>query len=101
MLFHVSHHLLLGDLALRDLGGVGLPPVLDGRVGSVLERLDEVAAEVDGDRGAGQPIRLELLQVVQQRLQLLGVPRRQLVGSLRIRDWLLRRPLLQHRHGVV
>jgi hypothetical protein len=36
--------------------------------------LDEAAAEADGHRGAGQPLRLELLQVVQQGLQLLGVP---------------------------
>jgi hypothetical protein len=36
--------------------------------------LDEAAAEADGHRSAGQPLRLELLQVVQQGLQLLGVP---------------------------
>jgi hypothetical protein len=51
-------------------------------MGSVLERLDKVAAEADGQRGVGQPSRLELFLVVQQGLELLGVPRRQLVGPL-------------------
>jgi hypothetical protein len=51
----------------------------------VLERLDEAAAEADGHRGAGQPFRLELLQVVQQGFELLGVPHHQLVGPLRTR----------------
>jgi hypothetical protein len=45
-------------------------------VGPVLERLDEAAAEADGHHGVGQPLRLELLQVIQQGLRLLGVPRR-------------------------
>jgi hypothetical protein len=48
---------------LGDPGWVGLPPILKGRMGPVLERLDE-AAEADGHRGAGQPLRLELLQGV-------------------------------------
>jgi hypothetical protein len=69
-----SHHLLLGDLALCDPSRFGLPPVLKGRMGPVLERLDELAAEADGHRDAGQPLRLELLQVIQQGLELLGVP---------------------------
>jgi hypothetical protein len=30
--------------------------------------LDEAAAEVDAHRGTGQPLRLELLQVIQQGL---------------------------------
>jgi hypothetical protein len=42
--------------------------------------LEEAAAEADGHRGAGQPLRLELLQVVQQGLELFGVSRRQLVS---------------------
>jgi hypothetical protein len=90
-----SHHLRHGDLALCDPGGVGLPPVLEGWLRSVLERLDEAATEADGDHGAGQPIRLELLQVVQQGLQLLGAPERQLVGPLQVRDRRRPRPLLQ------
>jgi hypothetical protein len=32
-----------------------------------------MAAEADGHRGVGQPLRLELLQVIQQGLELLGV----------------------------
>jgi hypothetical protein len=49
-----SRHLRLGDLALHDPNRVGLPPVLEGRVGPVLERLDEAAVEADGYRGTGQ-----------------------------------------------
>jgi hypothetical protein len=63
-----------------------LPLVLKGRMGPVLERLDEAAAEADGHRGACQPLRLELLQVVQQGLELHGVPRHQLVGPFRAWD---------------
>jgi hypothetical protein len=55
-------------------------------MGPVLERLDEAAAEADGHYGACQPLRLELLQVVQQGLQLLGVQHRQLVGPFRAYD---------------
>jgi hypothetical protein len=62
----MSRHLCLGDLALHDPSKVGLPPVLEGRVGPILERLDEAAAEADCHCGTGQPLRLELLQVVQQ-----------------------------------
>jgi hypothetical protein len=43
-------------------------------------------AEADGHHNAGQPLRLELLQVVQQGLELLGVQRRQLVGPFRASD---------------
>jgi hypothetical protein len=64
---------------LGDPGWVRLSPVLEGRMGSVLERLDEAAAEADGHRGVGQPFRLELHKVVQQGLLPLGVPRTQLV----------------------
>jgi hypothetical protein len=60
----VSHHLHLGDLVLCDQSGFGLPPVLEGRMGPVLERLDEAAAEADGHHGAGQPLSLEMLQVI-------------------------------------
>jgi hypothetical protein len=49
-----SHHLRLGDLVLCDPGGIGLPPVLKGRMGPILERLDKVAAEADSHRGAGR-----------------------------------------------
>jgi hypothetical protein len=42
-----------GDLALQDPSGVGLPTVLEGRVGSILERLNEATAEADGHRGTG------------------------------------------------
>jgi hypothetical protein len=49
-------------------------------MGLVLERLDEVAAEANGHRGARQPVRLELLQVIQQGLELLSVLRHRLVG---------------------
>jgi hypothetical protein len=55
-------------------------------MGPVLERLDEATAEADGHRGAGQPLRLELLQVVQQGLELLCVQRRQLVGPFQAHD---------------
>jgi hypothetical protein len=96
-----SHHLRLGDLALCDPSGVALPPVLTGRMGPVLERLDEVATEGDGLRGAGQALSLELLQVVQQGLELLGVPRCKLVGPFRTRDRHPPCPLLQSRCGVV
>jgi hypothetical protein len=41
---------------------------IKGRMGTILERLDEEATEADGHIGAGQPLRLELLQVVQQGL---------------------------------
>jgi hypothetical protein len=51
-----------------------------------LERLDEAAAEADGHRATGQPLHLQLLQVVQQGLQLLSVSRRQLIGPLWVRD---------------
>jgi hypothetical protein len=68
-----SYHLHLGDLALRDPGWVGLAPVFEGRMGLVLERLDEAVAEADGHCSAGHPLCLELLQVVQQGLELLGV----------------------------
>jgi hypothetical protein len=63
-----SRHLRLGDLALHDPSRVGLPPVLEGRVGLILERLDEVATEADGHRGTGQLFRLEPLQFIQQGL---------------------------------
>jgi hypothetical protein len=46
----------------------------------VRERLDEAATKADGHRDASHPLHLELLQVVQQELELLRVPRRQLVG---------------------
>jgi hypothetical protein len=36
--------------------------------------LDEAVAEANGHSGIGQPLHLELLQVIQQGLQLLGVP---------------------------
>jgi hypothetical protein len=49
-------------------------------MGPILERLDETVAEADGHRDAGQPLCLELLQVIQLGLELLGVQRRQLVG---------------------
>jgi hypothetical protein len=45
----------------------------------VLESLDETAAEADGHRGANQPLHLELLQVVHQGLELLGVQHRSLL----------------------
>jgi hypothetical protein len=78
-----SYHLRLGDLVLRDSGWVGLTIVFKGRIGPVLERLDQAAAETDGHYGAVQPLRLELLQVVQQGHELLGVQHRQLVGPFR------------------
>jgi hypothetical protein len=55
--------------------------------------LEEAAAEADGHRGAGQPFCLELLQIVQQGLELFGVPRRQLVGPLQDGDRDPPRPL--------
>jgi hypothetical protein len=61
----MSHHLLLRDLVLHDPSGVGLPLVLEGRVGPILEGLDEAVAEVDDHHGTGQPLRLRLLQAVQ------------------------------------
>jgi hypothetical protein len=45
-----GYHLRLGDLALCDSGRVRLPPILEGWVGPVLERLDETTAEADGHR---------------------------------------------------
>jgi hypothetical protein len=86
---------------LHDSGQVGLTPILKGRMGPVLERLDQAAAETDGHRGAGQPLRLALLQVVQQRLGLLGVQRRQLVGPFRAYDRNPPRPRPQRRRRVV
>jgi hypothetical protein len=74
--FHTGRHLRLGDLVLHDPSRVGLPPVLEGRVALILERLDEAATEADGHHNTGQPLHLELLQVVQQGLQLFGVSRR-------------------------
>jgi hypothetical protein len=56
-----GYHLLLGDLALCDPSWVRLPLILEGRVGPVLEMLDEMEAETDGHRGAGQPLCHELL----------------------------------------
>jgi hypothetical protein len=70
-------------------------------MGPVLERLDEAATEADGHRGTGQPLRLELLQVVQQGLELLGVPRRQLVGPFWAWDRDPPRPLPKCRRRVV
>jgi hypothetical protein len=58
-------------------------------------------AEADGHRGTGQPFRLDLLQVDQQGLQLLGVARRQLVGPLRVQDQSPPRSFLERRFGVV
>jgi hypothetical protein len=57
----VGHHLRLGDLALSDPSWIGLPPVLEGRMGPILEWLNETAAEADGHHGIGQPLHLELL----------------------------------------
>jgi hypothetical protein len=67
-------------------------------MGPFLERLDEVAAEADVHRGAGQPLHLELLEVVQQAHDLFGVPRRQLVGPFRA--WAGVRPLRSLSAGV-
>jgi hypothetical protein len=50
---------------LHDPSGVGLPLVLEGRVGPILEGLDEAVAEVGDHHGTGQPLRLRLLQAVQ------------------------------------
>jgi hypothetical protein len=61
---HLSRHLRLGDLALHDMGGVGLPLVLEDWVGPFLDGLDEVAAEAYDHRATGQPLCLQLLQVV-------------------------------------
>jgi hypothetical protein len=36
---HPVHHFLLGDLVLHDSGGVGLAPILVGRVHSILDWL--------------------------------------------------------------
>jgi hypothetical protein len=63
--------------------------------------LDEAATKADGHRGIGQPLRLELLQVVQQGLQLLSVPGCQLVGPLRVRDRCPPRSILERRCRVV
>jgi hypothetical protein len=46
---------------LCNPGRVRLPPILEGRMGPVLERLDETVTEADGRGGAGQPLRIELL----------------------------------------
>jgi hypothetical protein len=78
-----------------------LSPVFKGRMGPVPERLDKEVVEADGHRGAGQPLRLELLQIVQQGLELFGVPRRQLVGPFQARDWDPPRPLPKHRRRIV
>jgi hypothetical protein len=83
-----GHHFCSGDLELHDPSRVGLHPVLEGWVGPVLERLDEVAAEANGHRGTKQPVRLKLLQVDQQGLQ------------LRVRDWSLPRSFLELRRGL-
>jgi hypothetical protein len=83
---HASYHLRLGDLALCNSGRVGLTPIFKGQMGPILKRLDETAAEADGHRGAGQPLRLELLQVVQQWIELSGVRHHQLVGPFRAYD---------------
>jgi hypothetical protein len=61
---HPSYHLPLGDLALYDPGGVGLPPVLEGWVGLILDGLDEPAVEAYSHCAASQPLCLQLLQVV-------------------------------------
>jgi hypothetical protein len=70
-------------------------------MGPILERLDETAAKADGHRSAGQPLCLELLQVVQQGLQFLGVQRRQLVGPFLSNDQNAPRPGLQSQRRVV
>jgi hypothetical protein len=70
---------------LHDPGGVGLPPVLEGWVGSTLDGLDE-AVKAYGHRATCQPLHLQLLQVILQGLQVISVLQHQLVGRLRVRD---------------
>jgi hypothetical protein len=70
-------------------------------VGPILDGLDEPAAEAYSHCAVGQPLRLQLLQVVQQGLQLLYALRRQLVGPLWVRDRSPPRPGREHRRGVV
>jgi hypothetical protein len=41
-----GYHLHLGDLALCDPSRVRLPSIFEGRVGPVLERLDETAQKL-------------------------------------------------------
>jgi hypothetical protein len=45
-------------------------------MGSVLKRLDEPVTEANSHHGTSQPLHLELLQVIQQGLELFGVPHR-------------------------
>lgn len=67
---HTHYHLLLGDLAWDDPIGVGLPPVLVGRVYPILIWLLQLLAEADRHNTVGQPHCLQPLKVFQQQLQL-------------------------------
>jgi hypothetical protein len=53
---------------LRLTGGVGLSPVLKGRMNPILDGLNQPTAEAYSNSTVGQPLRLQLLLVVQQRL---------------------------------
>jgi hypothetical protein len=98
---HPRRHLLFGDLALNDPSGVGLAPVLVGRVDLVLDGLNQPTTEADSHRAAGQPLRLQPLQVFQQWAQLLNLPRVELVGPLREWDGSASRPIRKRWRRVV
>jgi hypothetical protein len=69
-------------------------------MGPVLERLDEAATEADGHHGTRQPLRLELLQVVQQGLSS-WVSSVASGWSIWAHDWNPPHPQPQRRRGVV
>jgi hypothetical protein len=98
---HLGRHLSLRDLALHNPGGVGLPPVLKGRVDLILDGLDEPTAEAYRHCATGQPLRLQLFQVVEQGLLQLSVSAMPVGWPLRVRNWSLSRPSREHQCGVV
>jgi hypothetical protein len=77
---------------LDNPGGVGLPLVLVLHVYPVLDRLYRLAVEADCHNITSQPLRLQLLQVFQQRAQILSLPRGELVGPPREWDGSASRP---------